>query len=46
MINEDMFSRKENKFMVFNGPGVDSWTDTNPITKISGVERMLSAALM
>jgi len=45
MINEDMFSRKENKFMVFNGPGVDSWTDTNPITKISGIEKMLSAAL-
>ena len=45
MINEDMFSRKENKFMVFNGSGVDSWTDTNPITKISGIEKMLSPAL-
>jgi hypothetical protein len=32
-INEDMFSRKENKFMVFNGAGVDSWTGTQSITK-------------
>ena len=48
MINEDMFSRKENKFMVFNGPGVDSWsvgTATNPVTKMSGIEKMLSDAL-
>jgi hypothetical protein len=45
MINEDMFSRKDNKFMVFNGPGVDTWTDTKPITKISGIQRMLSTAI-
>lgn len=32
-INEDMFSRKENKFMVFNGGGVDSWSGTQSITK-------------
>jgi hypothetical protein len=32
-INEDMFSRKENKFMVFNGCGVDSWSGTKSITK-------------
>lgn len=32
-INEDMFSRKENKFMVFNGAGVDSWSGTQSITK-------------
>jgi hypothetical protein len=32
-INEDMFSRKENKFMVFNGAGVDSWSGTLSITK-------------
>jgi len=34
-INEDMFSRKDNKFMVFNGAGVDSWSGIQPITKIS-----------
>jgi len=45
MINEDLFSRKENKFMVFNGPGVDSWTGATPVTKISGLEKMLSGAL-
>ena len=45
MINEDLFSRKENKFMVFNGPGVESWTGATPVTKISGIERMLSGAL-
>jgi hypothetical protein len=32
-INEDMFSRKENKFMVFNGAGVDSWSGSQSITK-------------
>ena len=40
-INEDMFSRKDNKFMVFNGAGVDSWTVTKPITKISHAEDIL-----
>ena len=40
-INEDMFSRKDNKFMVFNGAGVDSWTGTKPITKISHAENIL-----
>jgi hypothetical protein len=45
MINEDLFSRKENKFMVFNGPGVDSWSGATPETKISGIEKMLSGAL-
>lgn len=45
MINEDLFSRKENKFMVFNGPGVDSWTGATPVTKISGLEKMLTGAL-
>jgi len=44
-INEDLFSRKENKFMVFNGPGVKSWTGATPVTKISGIEKMLSDAL-
>jgi hypothetical protein len=46
MINEDMFSRKDNKFMVFNGPGVDSWTGTKPMTKNSGIEKMLAGTLV
>lgn len=33
-INEDMFSRKDNKFMVFNAAGVDSWTGKLSITKV------------
>jgi hypothetical protein len=45
MINEDMFSRKDNKFMVFNSAGVSSWTGTTPITKISGIEKMLEGTL-
>ena len=45
MINEDLFSRKENKFMVFNGPGVDSWSGATPVTKNSGLEKMLLGAL-
>jgi hypothetical protein len=45
MINEDMFSRKDNKFMVFNGPGVDSWSGNSPMTKISGIEQMLAGTL-
>jgi len=32
-INEDMFARKDNKFMVFNGAGVQTWT-AQPITKV------------
>lgn len=44
MINEDMFALKDNKFMVFNGAGVDSWRDTK-ITKSSGIEKMLSGTL-
>lgn len=45
MINEDMFARKENKFMVFNGAAVDSWLGTAPVTKTSGVESMLLGTL-
>jgi hypothetical protein len=45
MINEDMFARKDNKFMVLNGAGVDSWHGTAPITKISGIESMLLGTL-
>lgn len=40
-INEDMFCRRDNKFMVFNGAGVRSWTGTHPITKISHAEKIL-----
>jgi hypothetical protein len=40
-INEDMFARRDNKFMVFNGAGVDSWTGTQPITKVSQAENIL-----
>jgi hypothetical protein len=33
-INEDLFARKDNKFMVFNGAGVDSWkSPPQPMTK-------------
>jgi len=33
-INEDLYARKDNKFMVFNGAGVDSWsTPPQPVTK-------------
>lgn len=40
-VNEDMFARKQNKFMVLNGAGVDSWTGTQPITKVSQAESIL-----
>jgi hypothetical protein len=33
-INDDMFCRKENKFMVLNGAAVDSWFGTQPTTKV------------
>lgn len=39
-INEDMFSRKENKFMVFNGCGVDSWSGTRSITKTQNLPKL------
>ncbi|GKY92743.1 hypothetical protein MPSEU_000244300 [Mayamaea pseudoterrestris] len=34
-INEDMFAKKDNKFMVLNGAGIDSWKDSQPVTKIT-----------
>lgn len=37
-INEDLFARKENKFIVLNGAGVDSWKGTLPKTKLQGIE--------
>jgi hypothetical protein len=45
MINEEMFARKDNKFMVLNGAGMDSWSGTAPRTKTSGIESMLIGAL-
>lgn len=33
-INDDLFCRKSNSFFVMNGPAVDSWQGTQPITKI------------
>jgi hypothetical protein len=36
-INEDLFARKDNKFMVFNGAGVDSWQGTEPKTKVASL---------
>ena len=46
-INEDMFARKDNRFMVFNGAGVDSysWTGAQPITKMSQAEDILLSTL-
>ena len=33
-INEDLYARKDNKFLVFNGAGVASWTSPpQPVTK-------------
>jgi hypothetical protein len=45
-INETMFARKDNKFMVLNQPGVDSWNSTCPITKISRVDDILRSSLV
>ena len=45
MINEELFARKENKFMVLNGAGMDSWSGTAPRTKIAGIESMLIGTL-
>jgi hypothetical protein len=41
-INDDMYARTDNKFMVFNGAGVDSWDDCcKAITDISDAEKIL-----
>ena len=38
-INEDLYARKDNKFMVFNGPGVESWVSPpQPVTKTKGID--------
>lgn len=44
-INDDLFARKDNKFMVFNGAGVDSWKGTLPITKLSHSESIILSTL-
>ena len=45
-INEGLFASKKNKFMVFNGAGVDSWRlERTPVTKTKGVENMLLGTL-
>jgi hypothetical protein len=44
-INDDMFARKDNKFMVLNGAGVSSWHGAHPITKISHVDDVLLSTL-
>lgn len=38
-INEDLFARKDNKFIVLNGPAVDSWVrdGSEPKTKLQGI---------
>lgn len=36
-INEDLFARKDNKFMVFNSAGVNSWQGTEPTTKVANL---------
>ena len=40
-INEDLYSRKDNKYMVFNGAGVASWNGTTGITKLSHADHLL-----
>lgn len=45
-INEDLFARKDNKFMVFNGAGVDSWMGKmQPLTRTCRIEDELLHAL-
>ncbi len=44
-INENLFCRKENKFMVFNGSGVSAWTGTEPLTKQSQAVDVLLSTL-
>lgn len=44
-IHDDLFARKDNKFMVFNGPGARSWKDTNPNTRIASIEDILAGSV-
>lgn len=40
-INEDLYSRKDNKYMVLNGAGAASWNGTKGITKLSHADNLL-----
>lgn len=38
-INDDLFARKDNKFMVFNGAGVNAWKNPpQPVTKTKMID--------
>lgn len=37
-INEDLYARTDNKFLVLNGSGVESWT-SHPVTKLGGISQ-------
>lgn len=39
-INDDMFARRDNKFVVFNAPGLETWRrdSKEPRTKTHGLE--------
>ena len=36
-INEDLYARKDNKFLVLNSAGVESWSGSQPVTKLGGL---------
>jgi len=36
-INEDLFAKRDNKFIVFNGKGVDCWNGTEPVTRLFSI---------
>jgi hypothetical protein len=38
-INEDMYARNDNKFLVLNGAGVECWTGSQPVTKLGGLSQ-------
>jgi len=35
-INDDLYARNDNKFLVLNGAAVESWTGSQPLTKLNG----------
>ena len=41
-INEDLYARKDNKFIVFNGAAVDVWDESVPVTKMEGMVDLFS----
>ena len=45
-VNEDLFARKDNRFMVFNGAGVDTWKmKPQPTTKVHGIEEDIAVLM-